>query len=96
MSLLELFCQIDDFCQDFEKQWHTGFMTSLLAGNNTRLDKKFGSNFRIGVAMCHQCRYFLLALGQAIVKVQDILDWRKIFVLAQQIIECYLCLWLGM
>jgi hypothetical protein len=30
MSLLELFCHIDDFCQDFEKQWHRELLESGL------------------------------------------------------------------
>lgn len=30
MSLLELFCHIDDFCQDFEKQWHRELLASGL------------------------------------------------------------------
>ena len=30
MSLLELFCHIDDFCQNFEKQWHSELLESGL------------------------------------------------------------------
>jgi hypothetical protein len=30
MSLLELFCHIDDFCQEFEKQWHSELLESGL------------------------------------------------------------------
>ena len=27
MSLLELFCEIDDFCQEFEAGWHQGLLS---------------------------------------------------------------------
>ena len=30
MSLLELFCSIDDFCQSFEKHWHSELLESGL------------------------------------------------------------------
>jgi hypothetical protein len=28
MSILDLFCEIDDFCQDFEAGWHQQLVTS--------------------------------------------------------------------